>query len=389
MLDALVTEARLRFGLDPATGLQIVAVERLISTPFEASRPVLLVPLAVLQPGAVAERRAATARPARSARADRARRPRARLSGRSPGRAVRHARRPPRSARSRDDDLVAPLYLAPLAPEAAVAGPWAMPGHQRPPARPGRLPVGPRADPPVAAQATCSRRPTRSTTRSRRAPRRSWPASSATCCSRSCSTRSSPPRPACSTWPTSRRRSRPRSCAATRTCSARPRRGPRPTSTASGSGSRPPSGPRARRRWHRDRTRRARRHLRVAAGARRQPGDAGAGRQPRLRLAVDRRRARQGHRGDRGAARGRRGRRGPGAWAEEFGDLLFVLVNVARKRGIEAEAALRAANAKFRRRFGQRGARWPPIAASRCATWTSPRSTSCGTPPRRRRGSRT
>ena len=44
--------------------------------------------------------------------------------------------------------------------------------------------------------------------------------------------------------------------------------------------------------------------------------------------------------------------------AEEFGDLLFVLVNVARRRGIEAEAALRAANAKFRRRFAsvERGA---------------------------------
>jgi MazG family protein len=42
-----------------------------------------------------------------------------------------------------------------------------------------------------------------------------------------------------------------------------------------------------------------------------------------------------------------------GAWAEELGDLLFVLVNVARKRGVEAEAALRAANAKFRRRFGR------------------------------------
>ncbi len=44
--------------------------------------------------------------------------------------------------------------------------------------------------------------------------------------------------------------------------------------------------------------------------------------------------------------------------AEEFGDLLFVLVNVARRRGIEAEAAVRAANAKFKRRFGsvERGA---------------------------------
>ena len=41
----------------------------------------------------------------------------------------------------------------------------------------------------------------------------------------------------------------------------------------------------------------------------------------------------------------------PSHWAEEFGDLLFVLVNVARRQGVEAEAAMRAANAKFRRRF--------------------------------------
>jgi len=39
-------------------------------------------------------------------------------------------------------------------------------------------------------------------------------------------------------------------------------------------------------------------------------------------------------------------------FAEEFGDLLFVLVNMARRHGIEAEAAVRGANAKFRRRFG-------------------------------------
>lgn len=37
----------------------------------------------------------------------------------------------------------------------------------------------------------------------------------------------------------------------------------------------------------------------------------------------------------------------------EFGDLLFALVNVARKMGIDAESALRASNEKFRRRFAQ------------------------------------
>jgi MazG family protein len=38
---------------------------------------------------------------------------------------------------------------------------------------------------------------------------------------------------------------------------------------------------------------------------------------------------------------------------EEFGDLLLVLVNAGRKLGIEAEASLRAANQKFRSRFGR------------------------------------
>lgn len=50
------------------------------------------------------------------------------------------------------------------------------------------------------------------------------------------------------------------------------------------------------------------------------------------------------------------------AAAEEFGDILFSLVNVARREHIDAEAALRASNDKFRRRWdamekiaGQRG----------------------------------
>lgn len=44
--------------------------------------------------------------------------------------------------------------------------------------------------------------------------------------------------------------------------------------------------------------------------------------------------------------------RDPNAIAEELGDLLFVATNIARQLGVEPEMALKAANRKFRRRFG-------------------------------------
>ncbi|MFL5749776.1 MAG: nucleoside triphosphate pyrophosphohydrolase [Chloroflexota bacterium] len=129
MLDALVAEARLRWGLDPAAGLHVVAAERLVSTPLEPSRPVLIVPLAVLHADD-------------PARADDVPEP---LPGRHgprgrDGLAILGRLYPADHAVGRfgaadgttiaaltHESLGSPLYLAPVAPELAVASPWAMP----------------------------------------------------------------------------------------------------------------------------------------------------------------------------------------------------------------------------------------------------------------------
>ena len=133
MLDALVTEARLRFGLDPAAGLQVIAIERLIATPLEPSRPVLVVPLAMLlagAPGPPGAGEALETRPLPGRHGPRGREPLDVLARAYP--ADHPVGRFGTSASTtigalRDDDLAAPFYLAPLEPEAAVAGPWAMP----------------------------------------------------------------------------------------------------------------------------------------------------------------------------------------------------------------------------------------------------------------------
>jgi MazG family protein len=130
VLDALVTEARLRFGLDPAAGLQIVAAERLISTPLEPSRPALLVPLALLRPAAPAAEDAAPERPLPGRHGPRGRAPLDILRRAYPADhpVGRFGTAPATTIGALGEgDLAVPLYVAPLAPEAAVAGPWAMP----------------------------------------------------------------------------------------------------------------------------------------------------------------------------------------------------------------------------------------------------------------------
>ena len=127
MIDALVAEARLRWGLDLAAGLQVAAAERLIATPIEPSRPLLVVPAAVLRTAAeVAPPDEAL--PGRHGPAGRD--PLALLARLYP---ADHAvgrfgsQDEATIADLRAADLEAPFYVPPLAPELATRGPWAMP----------------------------------------------------------------------------------------------------------------------------------------------------------------------------------------------------------------------------------------------------------------------
>jgi tetrapyrrole methylase family protein/MazG family protein len=133
VLDALVAEARLRWGLDLAAGLQVIAAEHLAGTPLEPSRPALIVPAAVLRIDNAVEPTPSTSG----------------LADELPGRHGHHDDDPSTLLRRlypadhpvgrfgaaegltvgelAADSLAAPLYLPPVAPELAVASPWAMP----------------------------------------------------------------------------------------------------------------------------------------------------------------------------------------------------------------------------------------------------------------------
>jgi nucleoside triphosphate diphosphatase len=130
VLDALVAEARLRWGLDLSDGLQVVAAERIVATPIEPSRPLLIVPLGLLLGGRQETTQHETVEPLPGRHGP---------AGDEPITLIRRLY-PAEQLVGRfgsaqettigglgEADLGAPLYVAPVAPELASAGPWAMP----------------------------------------------------------------------------------------------------------------------------------------------------------------------------------------------------------------------------------------------------------------------
>ncbi len=125
MLDALLAEARLRWGLDPAAGLAIVVTEQLVGTPIEPARPVLIVPAARLRvvagtpPVPLPGRHGPAGRDPLSIlrRLYAADHPVGRF-GVETGTTV---------GALTDADLAEPLYVAPVPPVEDLASPWGMP----------------------------------------------------------------------------------------------------------------------------------------------------------------------------------------------------------------------------------------------------------------------
>lgn len=124
MLDALVAEARSRWGLDLSAGLQVIMTEALVATPLEASRPALLVPASVLDTSVPED-----VEPLPGRHGPGGRDPLAVLRRLYPGDHVVHAIHGEATtiARLTGADLGGSLYLPPITPELAAAGPWGMP----------------------------------------------------------------------------------------------------------------------------------------------------------------------------------------------------------------------------------------------------------------------
>ena len=137
MLDALLAEARIRWGLDPALGVQVVAVERLIATPLDPARPVLIASafaLAGAPTGPTAGEEQAggdgPVRPLPGRHGPRGRDPLTVLRRLYPAdHPVGRFRVPDGTTIGAltEADLARPLYLPPVAADAAPAGPWALP----------------------------------------------------------------------------------------------------------------------------------------------------------------------------------------------------------------------------------------------------------------------
>ena len=127
MLDAFLAEARIRWGLDPADGLQIATPERLIGTPIEPARPLLVVPAAMLR---AADQPEAEVEPLPGRHSTSAGGPEAVLKRLYPADHLVGRLGLPETttvAELTRETLAAPIYLAPVAPELAFAGPWALP----------------------------------------------------------------------------------------------------------------------------------------------------------------------------------------------------------------------------------------------------------------------
>jgi MazG family protein len=129
VLDALIAEARIRWGLDPAAGLQVVVPERLAAFPLEPSQPLLVVPRAVFR-GAAAADAAHPAEPVAGRHAVRDAGPAqvlARLypAGHTVGRIG--LAETITVGELTEDAFAGALYLPPASPDQATATPWSLP----------------------------------------------------------------------------------------------------------------------------------------------------------------------------------------------------------------------------------------------------------------------